>query len=150
MSIGRRSAYGSRSILRIGSLRAEHRLMISDLRPTLMIMRSAVLLAVAMAACLPVHAEANELPKRWKCYGGHSVRFSEADGSITVRLACGEIQRLPQVAEVSGNITWNDEGSSLCENVRDLCVFSGSGEDSMFLFIFVRADEEPSSCDSID
>lgn len=124
--------------------------MISDLRPTLMIMRSAVLLAAAVAAGLPVHAEASEFPKRWRCDGGHSVRFSEADGSITVRLASGEIQRLPQVSEVSGNITWNNEGSSLCENVRGLCVFSGSGEDRMFLFIFVHAEEEPSSCDSVD
>lgn len=51
---------------------------------------------------------------------------------------------------MSENITWNTEGSSLCENIKGLCVFSGSGEDRIFLFVFMSAREEPFSCDSLD
>lgn len=123
--------------------------MTTVLRLTVKMIRPAILLAAALAVAPPLRAEANEFPKRWTCDGGIAVQLSEDYGSILVRLASGETHRLPQVSDVSGNITWNTEGPSLCENVNGLCVFSGSGEDRMFLFIFIGAGEEPFSCESL-
>lgn len=141
-----RDAYGSPSDTRLGKREA----ITTVLRRTVKMMRPEILLAAALAAAPPLRAEASEFPKRWTCDGGLTAQVSEDDGSMLVRLASGKTQRLPQVSDVSGNITWNTEGPSLCENVKGLCVFSGSGEDRMFLFIFVTAGEEPFSCESFD
>lgn len=113
-------------------------------------MKSAIPFAVLMVFAWSQLAQAQDIPDRWACDDGLAVQISAVDRSLLIRFASGGTHRLPLVSEVSGNLTWNRQGSSLCDNVKELCAFSGSGEDRMFLFVFANAGEEPSACYSLD
>lgn len=107
------------------------------------------------AAILPFIAwsqlvQASDIPRRWICDDGLTVQVAEAGRAILIRLESGKTHRLPLASDVSGNLTWNEQGSSLCDNVQGLCAFSGSGEDRIFLFVFVNVEDEPLSCNSLD